>query len=442
MSVITEPNEVKSWYISNFEALEENLNGNLDRSFHKMRKSAISRFNELGFPGRKDEEWKYTPVSPLLKHRFSFTPPQSAVSPGVVRELAFQALTRNLVVIVNGHYSPELSNFDAPEGVVVESLSKMLKSRSALVAQHLGKYADFNTETFTALNTAFTHDGLFMFIPDNVVLDAPIHLLYLSDAREGEVYLNPRNLFVAGTNARAKIVEKYAALHPDAVYFNNGVTEVVLNEGARIDHLRVQDESLHSFHVQNLQAHLVRHSNYTLVNIDMGGRWVRNNFGLKFADEFCEGHLIGAYMATGRQHVDNHTTMDHAKPNCNSNEVFKGILGGKAKGVFNGKIYVRPDAQKTNSYQDNKALLISEDAVVNTKPQLEIFADDVKCSHGATVGQLDEEALFYLRSRGIPAEAAYSMLQYAFLSEALEYVSVEEVREELDQLLMSHFQQL
>jgi Fe-S cluster assembly protein SufD len=215
-----------------------------------------------------------------------------------------------------------------------------------------------------------------------------------------------------------------------------------MKQGAKMDYHRIQDEALNAFHIKTLQVHQVRDSYFTLLNLDMGGRLVRNNFNLKLDDQYCEGHLIGAYLATGNQHVDNHTTIDHAKPNCESNEIYKGILGGKSRGVFNGKIFVRQDAQKTNAYQNNKAMLLSDDAVINTKPQLEIFADDVKCSHGATVGQLDEEALFYLRSRGVPEKDAIAMLQYAFVAEALDYVTIEEIREELDEILLAHFHKL
>lgn len=441
-STISDTNEIKSWYLSNFEAFENSLNGSAAVPFHDVRKAAIARFETLGFPGKRDEEWKYTPVSPILKHKFVVDAPTSSITAAEVERLSFNSLTDYRVVLVNGQFSPELSHFDPPEGVVIGSLAEMLANKSALIDQFLSKVADFSAEPFTALNTAFTHDGVFIYIPDGVVLEAPIQMLYLSDARSGAFFASPRNLIVAGKSAEVKIVEKYAALNEDDVYFNNGVTEVLLHQNAKIEHVRVQDESLSAYHIKNLHVYQEKDSNFTLINIDMGGRLVRNNFNMKLDDVNCEGHLIGAYMATGRQHIDNHTAIDHAKPNCFSNEIYKGILGGKARGVFNGKIFVREDAQKTNAYQDNKALLLSDDAQINTKPQLEIFADDVKCSHGATVGQLDEEALFYLRSRGIPKDKANSMLHYAFVCEALDYVTIEEVRDALDELLLAHFSKL
>ncbi len=434
--------EIKNWYLSNFEAFENSLNGSAAVPFHGVRKKAISRFEKLGFPGKRDEEWKYTPLSPILKHKFAVDAPPSSISQATVDKLSFSALPDNRVVLVNGRYSAELSHFDPPEGVVIASLANMLENKSEIIDQFLSKLADFSAEPFVALNTAFTNDGVFIYIPDGVVLEAPIQLLYLSDASKGAFFASPRNLIVAGKSAQAKIVEKYAALNEDDVYFNNGVTEVLLHQNSKIEHIRVQDESLSAYHIKNFQVYQKKDSNFTLINIDMGGRLVRNNINMKLDDVNCEGHLIGAYMATGRQHIDNHTAIDHAKPNCFSNEIYKGILGGKARGVFNGKIFVRQDAQKTNAYQDNKALLLSDDAQINTKPQLEIFADDVKCSHGATIGQLDDEALFYLRARGISKDKANSMLHYAFVCEALDYVTIDEVREALDELLLAHFSKL
>lgn len=441
-SIKTDASDMQNWYVSNFKAFETSLNGSSELPFHQVRKSALEAFNKLGFPGRRDEEWKYTSVSPILKHKFQLDLPSNKLSAKDIEKYAFKALSKNLVVLINGHYSPEFSNYEAPDGVIVESLSGATEKHARLVNKYLAKIADFSEDPFTALNTAFANDGVFIHIADNAVIEQPIHLLYISDAREKEFYANPRNLVIAGKHSQAKIVEKYAAIDAENVYFNNGVTEVVMNVGAKLDYIRVQDEALNAFHIKTLQAHQVRDSNFTLVNLDMGGKLVRNNFNLKLDDEHCEGHLIGAYMATGRQHIDNHTAIDHAKPNCYSNEVYKGILGGKSRGVFNGKIFVRQDAQKTNAYQNNKALLLTDDAVINSKPQLEIFADDVKCSHGATVGQLDDESLFYLRSRGIPGDVAYSMLQYAFVLEALDYVTIDEIREELDEQLLEHFRKL
>jgi Fe-S cluster assembly protein SufD len=248
-------------------------------------------------------------------------------------------------------------------------------------------------------------------------------------------------LIIGGRNSQIKVLESHHGLGEKA-YFNNAVTEVVVQENARINHMRVQDESPGAYHITSLQAYQERDSYYSLVNVDLGGALVRNNLSIKLDAENCEAHIIGFYLGGGKQHMDNHTAIDHAKPNCFSNELYKGILGGKARGVFSGKIFVHPDAQKTNAYQNNKALILSDDAVINTKPQLEIFADDVKCSHGATVGQLDKEALFYLRSRGIAEEKANSILQYAFASDVFNYIPIEAVKERLNEIILNRLDQL
>ncbi len=433
--------EIKDWYVSKFNAFEQSLNGTKDAPFHQIRKTALSRFSELGFPGRRDEEWKYTNLSPLLKHKLSFSETKN-VSEKNINKYAFKGLEENLIIFVNGYFSKKFSNFSSSaNGVIVDSLENGLQTHGDLIAPHLAKHADFEHEHFVALNTAFAQDGYFIYVPDNVVVEETIHILYLSDASESSFFAAPRNLIFGGKNCQIKIIERHCGWGENP-YFNNVVTEVIAEDNSRIDHVRIQDESLNAYHIFALQAQQHRDSHYSLVNVDLGGVLVRNNLNLALDAEHCEGHLIGFYMGTGKQHVDNHTVIDHIKPNCYSNEVYKGILGGKATGVFNGKIFVREDAQKTNAYQDNKALLLSDDARVNTKPQLEIFADDVKCSHGATVGQLDNEALFYLRSRGIPEEKAYSTLQYAFASEVFGYISNEAVREQLNEILLERFPNL
>jgi Fe-S cluster assembly protein SufD len=346
------------------------------------------------------------------------------------------------MVFVNGRYSKALSSSGSlAKGVAVENLEAALKKRSGIIEKHISKYAGFDSEAFVALNTAFASDGAYIYVPDNVVIKEPLQLLYISDPSEGSFFAAPRNLVIGGKNSRFKILESHRGLGKNT-YFNNAVTEVVVGENARIDHVRVQEESLSAYHITSLQAYQERSSYYSLVNVDLGGALVRNNLTIKLDAENCEAHIIGFYLGGGKQHIDNHTTIDHAKANCFSNEIYKGILGGKAKGVFNGKIFVRPDAQKTNAYQNNKALLLSDEAEINSKPQLEIFADDVKCSHGATVGQLDKEALFYLRSRGIAEDKAYSMLQFAFAGDVFNYIPVEAVREYLNGKILERLHQL
>lgn len=434
--------EIKDWYVSHFQAFEHSLNGSAASPFHALRKSAISRFAELGFPGRRDEEWKYTNISPLLKHKFQIAGKPPKVSAETVKKFTFEGLRENLIVFINGRYSEEFSAHTfASKGLVVDSLANALKNHSEAINPYLAKYAGYETETFVALNTAFAADGAFIYIPDNAVVEEPLHLLYISDSMETAFFAAPRNLIIAGKNSRFKVVESHHGWG-EYPYFNNAVTEVAVQENARVDHVRIQDEALNAYHITTLNANQQKNSVYSLINVDLGGSLVRNNLTVKLDGENCEAHLIGFYLGGGKQHIDNHTAIDHAKPNCFSNEFYKGILGGKASGVFNGKIFVRQDAQKTNSYQNNKALLLSDDATINSKPQLEIFADDVKCTHGATVGQLDEEALFYLRSRGIPRDQANSILQYAFASDAFNYIPVESVKERLDQIVLERLRQV
>ena len=291
--------EIKDWYLSKFNSFEQSLNGTKDLPFHQIRKSAMSRFSELGFPERRHEEWKYTNIAPLLKQKFSFSEANN-VSEKIVKEFALKELENNLVVFVNGRFSKNLSNFSSPaNGLIVDSLENSLDKYSGLITPHLAKHANYDKEHFIALNTAFSHDGFFVYVPDNTVVEETIHVLYLSDASESSFFANPRNLILGGKNCQVKIIERHAGWGENS-YFNNGVTEVVAQENSRIDHVRIQDESLNAYHIFALQAHQSRDSNYSLVNIDLGGSLVRNNLNLALDAENCEGHLIGFYMGTGK----------------------------------------------------------------------------------------------------------------------------------------------
>ena len=300
----------------------------------------------------------------------------------------------------------------------------------------LARYARFQSHAFVALNTAALEDGAFISIPRNAVVDEPIHLLFVSTATEHPTVSHPRTLILAGENSQATIVETYVGPEGD-VYFTNAVTEVVCAENAVIDHYKVQRESLAAFHIATMQVQLARSSNFTSHSIGLGGRLVRNDANAVLGGEGGECTLNGVYLANGRQLMDNHTAIDHAMPHCNSHEVYKGIIDGHARGVFNGKIFVRPDAQKTDAKQTNQTLLLSPDAQIHTKPQLEIFADDVRCTHGATIGQFSADALFYLRARGINKDDARALLTYAFASDIVSRIKVEPIRAQLDHALLS-----
>lgn len=426
----------KGWYLSNFEAFEKSLNGEASSAVHAIRRAAIARFAELGFPTTHDEEWKYTDVSSLAKvpFRILLRSGEEKVSPGDIEPFLFGNFAPNTLVWINGHYSHELStparNPAWPPAVRVESLAGALKNDSGQMISHLAKYARYDDNAFTALSTAFFQDGALVSIPDGLVLDDPIHLLFVSTDVGGPAVTHPRNLFLIGRNSQVSILESHRGLAPDT-FFTNGVTEILLGENAVLEYHQLQDERDRSFHVGTTQVRQERSSNFTSHSISLGGALVRNNVVAVLDGEGAECTLNGLYLATGKQHVDNHTVIDHAKPHCSSHELYKGILDGKSRGVFNGKIMVRKDAQKSDAKQTNKNLVLSDDASIDTKPQLEIFASDVKCTHGATIGQLDEEAVFYLRSRGICAGEARHILIDAFAGDVVDRIKIAAVREGL-----------
>ncbi|MGH7429263.1 MAG: Fe-S cluster assembly protein SufD, partial [Candidatus Methylomirabilaceae bacterium] len=340
-------------------------------------------------------------------------------------------------VFVNGRYSPQLSSFRSlSKGVTAGSLAAALETDPTSLEPHLTRYARHEEHPFVALNTAFIEDGAFVHVPKGQVLNEPIHLLYVSTAGGTPGVSHPRNLIVVDDESQAMVVESYVGLGRD-VYFTNAVTEIVGGRNTVIDYCKLERESEGAFHIATLQARLDRNSTFTSHAIDLGGALVRNDLNAVLAAEGVECTLNGLYMTKGQQHVDNHTRIDHVKPHCNSRELYKGVLDGRSRGVFNGKIYVHKDAQKTDAKQTNKNLLLSENAVINTKPQLEIYADDVKCTHGSTIGQIDQDALFYLRSRGIGRQTARSLLTYAFASEMINRIRIAPIRVQLETLLVT-----
>jgi Fe-S cluster assembly protein SufD len=430
--------EGKDAYLSTFAQLEKSGQTNGRARLQRLRTTGIDRFAALGFPTLRDEEWKFTNIGPLARIAFQPAAPGSLASSAEdLRRLSFGSEQGSLLIFVNGHYDPERSSVrELPEGAFVGSLAQALAKSPSLVEPYLGRHAQIEEQPFTALNTAFIDDGAFVSIPQGKVVSGPIHLVYVSTAKGQPTVSHPRSLFVLGANSQATIVETFLGTQED-VYFTNAVTEVVLAEGAMLDHYKVQRESLKAFHVATMQAHQERSSTLSSHSVVLGGGLVRNDVNAVLDAEGCECTLNGLYLAAGRQHVDNHTRIDHARPRCASHELYKGILDGKAHGVFNGKIYVHQDAQKTDAKQTNKTLLLSDEAVINSKPQLEIFADDVKCTHGATIGQLAEESIFYLRSRGIGRNEARSLLTYAFANDIIGRIKVESIRAGLEGVLLA-----
>lgn len=425
-------NVIQDQFVDDFGQLQHETVENGREWLSTMRKQAIAAYAQLGLPTIHDEEWRHTNLAPFAKHTFRRLPAKKdmgEISGKLAPHLLGDAACAEFV-FVNGHYSAALSRLDAkklPKGVRLCSLQDAFNSDRELVQKHLGKYCDFRNKSFAALNTALMQDGAFIYVPKGVVLEAPIHICFVTSDPAASY---PRNLVIAEANSQFQLVESYVSVCSDA-YLTNSVTELVAADNAVVEHCRLEQENEVAFHFGTLQIHQHGTSNVTSHNVALGGRLVRNDINALVDHEGAVCTLNGLYLGRGEQLIDNHTLIDHAKANCNSYEVYKGILDGKARGVFNGKIIVRPDAQKIDAKQSNNTLLLSDEALINTKPQLEIFADDVKCTHGATIGCLDENAVFYLRSRGIGESEARSLLTFAFASELFGRIGVEPVRRRL-----------
>ena len=425
-------------YISSFASFEKSRASNDPAWLNELRRSALDSFLRLGFPTTHDEEWRFTSVAPITKVPFILAADAKDPGSAELTSFSFGTWSGIQLVFVNGKHSATLSSNPAQTtGVFAGSLAEALEKQASRVQPHLARYASVSGEPFAALNTAFVSDGAFIYLPKGCVVEEPIHLLFLScGEKTGPKVCHPRVLVLAEANSQVRILESYASLG-EGVCFTNAVTELVAEENAFVDHYKLQRESMEAFHISTVQVQLGRSANVSTQSISLGGSLVRNHVNAVLGGEGGEATLNGFYLVNGRQHVDNHTSIDHAKPHCNSHELYKGILDGKARGVFNGRIIVRPDAQKTDSKQTNKNLILSDEALVNTNPQLEIYADDVKCTHGATIGQLDSEAIFYLRSRGIDLESARHLLTYAFAGDFIHRLKIEPLRLALETSLFT-----
>ena len=411
-------------------AIEDRPQGG-PRWLQDARDKAAARFAALGFPTVREEEWRFTNVAPIASKEFRTAGPV-AVNLDEIDTLPYGQSPYRLV-LVNGRFSPELSRLrDLPHGVRAGSLAAAASGHGDVVARYYAQAADYHSLAFVALNTALAGDGAYVYIPDGAVVDAPIEIMYVTagDATESEM-VQARALIVAGERSQSRIIETWVSLR-GGTYFTNAVTEVFAGQNAIVDHYKVQQEGLDAFHIATMQINAQRSANVSSHSFSLGGKLVRNDAGAVLDGEGAEVTLNGLYLADGDRLVDNHTTIDHAQAHCPSHEVYKGILGGKARAVFNGKIIVRQDAQKTDAKQTNRALLLSDDASINTKPQLEIFADDVKCTHGAAIGQLDEDAIFYLRARGLTYFEARDMMIHAFAGEVIDRVQVEPLKVALE----------
>ena len=405
------------------------------RWLQDLRERAASRFSALGFPTVRDEEWRFTNISPITTNNFR---PADADAPLSEQQLGalLYADAPNRVVVVNGWFRPELSRTQGlPAGVragsLARSINSELQAESEIVQRYLGQLPELGTRAFDALNTARLDDGAFVYVPDGIVLEQPLQVMFVSTSASTHPTIHhPRLLVVVGSNAQVRIVETYVGT--PGVYFANALTEVFVAENAVVDHYKVQEESRDAFHIASMHVHALRSATFSSHSFTLGGKIVRNDVVSILDGEGAECTLNGLYLADGDRLVDNHTTIDHAKAHCPSHEIYKGILGGRARAVFNGKIIVRPDAQKTDAKQTNRALLLSDSASINTKPQLEIFADDVKCTHGAAIGQIDEDAIFYLQTRGLTFDEARDMLIHAFAGEILDRVRIDALKGALE----------
>ena len=407
-----------------------------------LREKAVESFQGLPFPTTRDEEWKYTNVAPVLRTQFRqmLDLDLSGVTAKRLESLTFPEANGSRLVFVNGIYAAELSSTSGlPPGVLVSNLAELTPGNPAGATERLGSLASYEQDAFTALNTALIGDGAAVFLPRGQAIEQPIHLLFLTAASE-QIVAYPRVLIVAEEGAVATIVESYASPLSD-VYFNNAVTEVIVNAGASLDHYRLQQESERAFHIGATKVRQERGSRYRSLAISLGADICRHTLDVEHRAEQIETVIDGLYVVTGNQHVDNHTTIDHAHPHCQSSQLYKGILDGRARAVFNGKVLVREGALLTDARQLNKNLLLASTTTVDTKPQLEILADDVKCSHGATVGQLEDDEIFYLASRGISPERARALLTFGFAEELIGRIGLASVRTRLDRAVLDKLHQ-
>lgn len=432
-------NSRASQFLSAFEGFQKK-SASAPEWLRDLRQAALDSFVRLGLPTTRQEDWRYTSVEPIISTGF-------AAANGEAKLLRAEDLyapsftdpAYNRIVFVNGVFCPQFSSIrELPAGVQVKSLSAALVANDSTVRPHLSRNTVSREQPFVALNTAFTAEGAFVLIPKGVTIAEPIYLVFCSFGSVNPVMSHPRNLIVFEAESQARIVESYIGLG-DQPTLTNVVTDVAGGAGSVIDYYRLQNESSRGYQVAALEAQLSRDCSFTAHSVTLGGSLIRNDVHVVLDGEGSECVLNGLYLLDDKQHVDNHTEIEHAKPRATSQELYKGILSGAAHAVFNGKILVQKDAQKTDARQTNKNLLLSEHAAVNTKPQLEIHADDVKCSHGSTIGQLDKDALFYLRSRGLAVAEAQSLLSYAFASDLVGRMRIAPLRARLDDYLLTKF---
>jgi Fe-S cluster assembly protein SufD len=431
--------QIASWEDMALELVPQHLAGHGVPWVTAARQSAFERFDERGFPSKREEEWKYTDVAAIGK-RTSLAPDNIPPDPSSEAALFSWTLAQentHLLVFVNGHFSSELSAVDElPTGARLQSLADVLDANADLPQTLFDQQHEHTV--FAALNTALTTDGAVLQLAPGVVLEKPVYLLFVASGRGTSIY--PRNIFILGEGAHATVIEHYFGML-EAHNFTDAVTQISLGCGSELQHCKLAQEGKDAFHVAGIHAEQAAGSRFVSHSFALGGRLVRNDITSRLNGAECLCSFDGLYLLDGKQHADHHTRVDHLAPSCTSREYYRGILDGESHGVFNGKVVVHRHAIKTDAHQSNRNLLLSRQAEIDTKPQLEIFADDVKCTHGATVGHLDDDSLFYLRSRGIDAESARSMLIYGFANDIVGRVEVPEMRTRIEHLVLDRLPQ-
>ncbi len=405
-------------------------------TLHAWRQNAFEKFRQQGFPSIRQEDWKYTNLVPFLKEELQTDAPahdHNEISPEKLKQYYINKLDAHILVLINGELNAELSSFHGDGDVSIQSINSAANQKD--YQRYLGKEIDLRHDTLAALNSALFNDGLFIEVRHNAVVEKPIHVINLYTSPKN-IFLQPRHLIVAHKSAAVSVIETFANINEEAIVWVNSVTEVYAEENAQVNHYVLQSGLSRVRQVNHTEVTQHTHSLYNNYTVTLpGADLTRNNLNVNLVDSATETHLFGLYLATGQQLVDNHTSVDHRKPNCYSNELYKGVLAGNAKAVFNGKIFVHQEAQKTNAFQQNNNMLLSDKAVIDSKPQLEIFADDVKCSHGSTVGQFNPEALFYLRSRGISESSARNLLVSAFAFDVINKIKIGALRAHIEKLI-------
>jgi Fe-S cluster assembly protein SufD len=427
--------ELKEKLLSSFLAFENKGGLDLDSNIHEIRQKAIQNFEALGFPKKKDEEWKYTNLKPLLKNNFSLFPSENkSVGFKNIEEYLINEIESYKLIFVDGVFSSFLSSTTHEKYDICVLSSALTRPKyKMIVDNYFNKITDKNN-SLSELNTAFATEGVFINIPKNTIVPKPIQVIYFSTGNEKEVILQPRNLVIVGENSHVQIIERHQNLSKNTV-LTNAVTEIFANKRAIVDYYKIQNDTENSSLIDSTFVSQKMQSIASVNTFSFGGKMTRNNLEFHHEGEHATSNLNGISILNNKQHVDNHTLVNHKFPNCESHELYKGIFADRSTGVFNGKVIVQQAAQKTNAFQQNNNILIDDGATINAKPQLEIFADDVKCSHGCTIGQLDENALFYMQSRGIPKKEAKALLLYAFGNDVVEKIKIPQLKTRITKLI-------